>query len=133
MISEIHQFLDSWCEDAIEYGGVKMPNMHKLEIRKSAIHGKGVYAIAPIKKGDKIGTYHGEHTDEDDTYVLWVTDLDGTEYGIDGKSDLKFLNHSGEPNAEFDGDELYAMKDIMPGDELTFHYGEQFEEWLKTL
>ena len=110
-----------------------MPNMHKLEVRQSEIHGKGVYAIEPIGKGDKIGTYHGERTEEDDTYVLWITDLDGTEYGVDGISSLKFLNHSEGSNAEFDGDELYAMKDIKLGDEITFHYGEQFEEWLKTL
>ena len=107
--------------------------MHKLEVRMSEIHGKGVYAIEPIEKGDKIGTYHGERTEEDDTYVLWITDLDGTEYGVNGISNLKFLNHSEGSNAEFDGDELYAMKDIKLGDEITFHYGEQFEEWLKTL
>lgn len=108
-----------------------MPNMHKLEVKESGIHGKGVYAIEPIEAGDKIGTYHGERTEADDTYVLWITDLDGSEYGVDGVGNLKFLNHSGGPNAEFDGDELYAMKDIHPGDEITFHYGDQFEEWLK--
>lgn len=110
-----------------------MPNMHKLEVRVSRIHGRGVYAIEPIPKGSKIGTYHGELTDEDDTYVLWITDECGNEYGVDGRSDLKFLNHSVQPNAEFDGDELYALADIEPGDELTFHYGEGFEEWLNSL
>lgn len=107
--------------------------MHKLEVRSSTIHGKGIYAVDPIEKGAKIGTYHGERTEEDDTYVLWVTDLDGTEYGIDGKNDLKFLNHSDEPNTEFDGDELYAVRDIKSDEELTFHYGEIFVEWLKGL
>lgn len=110
-----------------------MPNMHKLEVRQSRIHGKGVYAIEPIEKGAKIGTYQGFRTDEDDTYVLWITDLDGTEYGVNGTGDLKFLNHAPHPNAEFDGEELYALESIKPGDEITFHYGEQFEAWLKTL
>lgn len=112
---------------------LSMPNMHKVEVRKSSIHGKGVYAKELIKKGDKIGTYHGNRTDEDDTYVLWITDTDGTEFGVDGTSDLKFLNHSQDPNAEFDGDELHAIRGIRPGDEITFHYGEQFEAWLETL
>ncbi|WP_372846405.1 SET domain-containing protein [Pontiella sp.] len=110
-----------------------MPNMHKLEVRESRIHGRGVYAVAPIAAGEKIGTYHGEITEQDDTYVLWVTDEDGTEYGINGVTDLKFLNHSHEPNAEFDGEELLAIVDIEPGDEITFHYGEEFAEWLESV
>lgn len=110
-----------------------MPNMHKVEVRNSPIHGKGVYAKKKIKGGAKIGTYHGDPAKEDDTYVLWVTDEDGIEYGVDGTTDLKFLNHSGQPNAEFDGDELYALRDIKSGEEITFHYGEIFEEWLESL
>jgi uncharacterized protein len=108
-----------------------MPNMHKLEVRKSQIHGNGVYVIEPIEAESKIGTYHGEITEEDDTYVLWITDENGDEYGVNGISDLKFLNHSHEPNSEFDGDELYALRDLLPGEEVTFHYGETFAEWLK--
>ncbi len=107
-----------------------MPNMHKVEVKKSPIHGHGVYAVKKIEDGAKIGTYHGEITEEDDTYVLWITDEDGREYGVDGTSELKFLNHSHEPNAEFDGEELYALRDILPGEEITFHYGETFVEWL---
>ena len=110
-----------------------MPNMHKLEVRDSQIHGKGVYAIETIRKGAKIGTYHGELTDEDDIYVLWITDENGDEYGVNGSSDLKFLNHSHEPNAEFDGDQLLALRTIQPGEEVTFHYGETFMEWLRSM
>ena len=107
-----------------------MPNMHKLEVRESRIHGKGVYAVERICIGEQIGTYQGEITEEDDTYVLWVTDEHGHEYGIHGQNDLKFLNHSHEPNAEFDGEELHAIAEIEPGDEITFHYGPGFVEWL---
>ena len=39
---------------------------------------------------------------------------------------LRFLNHSRTPNVEFDGPELYAMRDIAPGEELRFDYG---AEW----
>lgn len=107
-----------------------MPNMHKLEVRDSRIDGRGVFAVEQIKKGEQIGVYLGKRTDVDDKYVLWVTDLDGTEYGVNGQSDLRYLNHSGKPNAEFDGEELYALKKIKPGDEITFHYGAEFEAWL---
>lgn len=108
-----------------------MPNMHKLEVRDSHIHGRGVYAIEPIAKGVKIGTYHGHRTEVDDTYVLWVTDENGVEYGVNGTTDLKFLNHSHEANSEFDGEELLALRDIQPDEEITFHYGELFAEWLR--
>ncbi len=110
-----------------------MPNMHKVEVRESPIEGRGVFAHQPIAAGAQIGTYHGKRTMRNGKYVLWVTDEDGTEYGISGRSKLRYLNHSGEPNAEFYGDELYALRDIDPEEEITFHYGELFEEWLETL
>lgn len=110
-----------------------MPNMHKLEVRKSGIHGKGVYANEAIKKGVLIGIYHGEITEKDSTYVLWITDENGDEYGVNGTSDLKFLNHSHKPNAEFDGDQLLALRTIKPDEEITFHYGATFVEWLDGL
>lgn len=109
-----------------------MPNMHKLKVKKSLIHGSGVFADTFIATGEEIGTYHGKHAKRNGKYVLWVTDADGTEYGISGTTKLRFLNHSHEPNSEFDGPVLYATKDIHPEDEVTFHYGEAFEEWLKT-
>ena len=40
---------------------------------------------------------------------------------------LKWLNHSSTPNVEFDGPQLYALRDIEPGEELTFHYGEEWD------
>jgi SET domain-containing protein len=108
-----------------------MPNMHKLEVRESLIDGLGVFAREAILRGDKIGTYTGIEVDEDGKYVLWIMDLDGREIGVDGNNDLRFLNHSQEPNAEFDGEELFAIDHIPAGTEVTFHYGEYFEAWLK--
>lgn len=107
-----------------------MKNARKFEVRDSSIHGKGVFATETIRKGEKLGVYEGDRTDEDDTYVLWITDLDGSEYGVDGTSDLKYLNHCPAPNAEFDGDELYASRAIRRDEEITFHYGEGFQAWL---
>lgn len=108
-----------------------MPNMHKVEVRESEIEGRGVFAHQFIEKGTRIGIYHGKRTMRNGRYVLWVTDEGGIEYGISGKNNLRYLNHSSEPNAEFDGDVLYALADIAPDAEITFHYGESFEEWLK--
>ncbi len=39
---------------------------------------------------------------------------------------LRYLNHSPKPNAEFEGAELYAIRAIKPGEEITFDYGREF-------
>ncbi len=41
-----------------------------------------------------------------------------------GRNKLRFLNHSNDPNAFFDGFDLFAKKPIQPGDEIPFDYGE---------
>jgi len=54
--------------------------------------------------------------------VLWVFE-DGKEpVGRSGRNLLRFLNHQPEGNAEFDGFDLYARRDIAPGEEITFDY-----------
>lgn len=103
------------------------PELHqRFEIKDSPIHGKGVFAKITLEEGDYLGRYEGPSTQEDDTSVLWVENDDGEWEGCDGQNELKFLNHSAEPNAEFDGLDLYAIEEIQPGDEVTFDYGEEF-------
>lgn len=92
----------------------------------SPIHGRGLFARRPITKGTLIGVYEGERTDDNGPYVLWVDD-DGHEYGIDGRNDLRFVNHSPRPNAVFEGEHLRALRTIRSGEEITFYYGDEFE------
>ena len=101
----------------------------RVESRRSDIHGIGVFATDAISAGEHIGIYEGEPTDVDGTYVLWVeTDDPDTWRGIDGTSVLRFLNHSRSPNVEFDGPDLYACRDIEPGEELVFDYGAEWAD-----
>ena len=103
----------------------------KIEVRKSPIHGRGLFAIQPIKKGEKIGRYEGPTVteDEDGDHVLWVWDEDeDREYGIDGKNELRYVNHSRRPNANFEGEILEALRPIRPGDEITHDYGQAWAE-----
>lgn len=102
-------------------------DMATVYVADSPIHGKGVFAGRCFAEGVVIGTYQGLPTQEDDTYVLWLCE-DGQWRGINGTGPLRFLNHSCEPNADFDGCELYALRDIASGEEITFHYGEEWEE-----
>src|ERR1035437_599396 len=102
-------------------------------IRSSRIHAAGVFATQPIKKKTRILEYDGprltkEEADEvyegrDDTYLFGVGD--GTQV-IDGHSMAMFVNHSCDPNCETDEDDdrvwIQAMRDIEPGEELTYDY-----------
>ncbi len=119
----------------------------KIIARHSAIHGNGVFAVAPIAKGERIVEYTGtrrSHADVDagdsgdaasgHTFFFTLND----EYVIDGNFKggvARWINHSCEPNCEaqlvvHDGDDrtldrifIEAISDIEPGDELVYNYG----------
>lgn len=100
------------------------------EVKDSGIHGKGLFAIRKIAEGKVIGTYQGPkvYDDADDgDHVLWIEDHDGSIYGVDGKNELRYVNHSTKANVVFEGEELIALRDIKKGEELTHHYG---DDWL---
>ena len=46
----------------------------KVEIGPSAIHGLGLFAAQPIRKGEVIGLYEGHPATEDGDHVLWIFD-----------------------------------------------------------
>ena len=102
---------------------------NRVIVRSSSIHGKGVFAKSRIDEESKIGTYAGVRgVTSDGTYVLWVEQDNGRVIGIEGRNELRFLNHSSQPNAEFDGEHLYALRPIEPNEEITFHYGEEWAD-----
>jgi len=99
-----------------------------VSVRPSRIHGSGLFAQAFIPAESYIGDYAGPPVTEDGTYVLWVEEDDGSWSGVDGRNVLRYLNHNSSPNAELDGIELYALYDIERGEEITIHYGEDWDE-----
>jgi len=103
-------------------------------VDESGIHGKGLFAKIELKKGCYLGTYKGpERFDIDNSgpHVLWVETEEGDWIGRDGRNLLRYLNHSKKPCAEFDGFDLFALKTIKPGMELTINYGEEFESAIR--
>ena len=98
--------------------------LERIEVRRSAVHGKGVFARRRIRPGTRIGRFEGDPTTENGTYVLWLIDENGHETGIRGRNALRFLNHGEEPNAEFQDADLHAIRNIQPGDEVLIDYGE---------
>lgn len=96
----------------------------------SKIHGTGLFARRRLKKGEYIGTYHGPDATRNGTYVLWVFDHgdEDNAVGRSGRNLLRYLNHQQSGNAEFDGFDLYARNNIAVDEEITFNYGEDFEQ-----
>ena len=98
---------------------------------ESEIHGNGLFAGAEISRGTLIGFYEGKETLQNGVYVLWVQqDNENADRwtGYDGTNELRFLNHAVNPNCELDGQDLYAARAIEKHEELTFDYGEWFED-----
>ena len=119
----------------------------KIERRQSSIHGNGVFATAPIAKGERIVRYKGKvrtHADvdadyagQDETGHTFLFSL-GDEYVIDANIDgnvARWINHSCAPNCEATQVEnakgkqhkdkvyIHALRDIAAGEELSYNYG----------
>jgi|HigsolmetaAR203D_1030402.scaffolds.fasta_scaffold00209_24 SET domain-containing protein len=110
-----------------------------IETRHSPIHGTGVYAVAPIKKGTRILEYLGERIshaeadrryalkDEDDghTFLFIASNRTVIDAGVNG-NDARFINHRCDPNCEtvIEGGRVFidAIRDIKPGEELGYDY-----------
>jgi hypothetical protein len=88
----------------------------------SPIHGKGLYARERIPEGSYIGTYWGPAARRDGSHVLWVYEEGRAPEGRRGMNLLRYLNHAERPLAEFDGFDLYALRTIEPGEEITIDY-----------
>ena len=100
----------------------------RVRVAMSPIHGRGVFACRRIREGAYVATFIGKVTDTNGMHVLWTLDEEGREVGIEGQNDLRFLNHTGDPNVEFIGAELHAIANIQPGVELTIDYGDDWED-----
>ena len=98
-----------------------------VSVSESRIHGRGLFAARHIAKDRLIGRYEGPLTESSGSHVLWVEDERGRWIGIEGSNQLRFVNHSEEPNAEFFGDELWSLRAIRRGEEITHDYGDEWE------
>ena len=96
----------------------------QVYIAASPIHGRGLFAARRLPGGQLIGIYQGPQVVEDGPHVLWIEDEPGGGWtGYDGVNEMRFMNHSREPNAEMDGLYCYALRDIPADTEITIDYG----------
>jgi SET domain-containing protein len=114
-------------------------NSPLVEARDSKIHGRGVYAILPIKKGMRIMEYLGERIshaeadaryeqkgdDDGHTFLFIASNRTVIDAGVDG-NDARFINHSCNPNCEtvIENSRVFidAIRNIKPGEELGYDY-----------
>ena len=100
-------------------------------VKESLIHEKGVFAARFLRAGEFIGRYIARKVKRDSRYVLWVADEGEKPQGYLGIGRLRFLNHNPRPNAALHGAlDFYAIRNIKAGEEITFHYGEDWHEGL---
>lgn len=105
-----------------------LPAMSLIETRPSPIHATGVFAKRAIASGAFIGRFAGRRTDRQTDHTLWV-EVGEEVRGYEGTGRLRYLNHSRSPNAEFEGRDLYALRRIRAGEEITIDYG---PDWADT-
>ena len=92
--------------------------------KQSGIHGKGLFSHVRFVQDDYMGEYNGPDVTENGSHVLWVEDENDIWIARDGENILRYLNHSNNPHAEFRGFELFALRNILPDEEVTIDYGE---------
>jgi uncharacterized protein len=117
------------------------PSRH-LRIGRSKT-GLGLFARVAIKKGQFIARYSGrkirtETVDELDTRYLFEINSRWTIDGASRRNRARYINHSCRPNAEAyfvkHVIKIRAIKNIKPGDEITYHYGRNyFDAFIKTV
>lgn len=116
------------------------PSKKPYRVRRSAIHGRGVFATTEIAKGTQIVEYKGKRasweealarpdSDPDDPAHTFLFELDDGRV-IDARvrgNAARWINHSCAPNCvthEDDAGRVFveAKRRIRPGEELTYDY-----------
>jgi uncharacterized protein len=115
------------------------PSRH-LRIGRSKT-GLGLFARVAIKKGQFIIRYNGrklttEQADRLDNRYLFEVNARWTIDGSNRRNRARYINHACRPNAEVyfikHVIKIRAIKNIKPGDEITYHYGrDYFDSFIK--
>lgn len=117
----------------------RFPLGRGLAVRRSPMHGRGVFARVPIPEGTRIVEYRGERITtavaearypDDPSAVyhtfLFAVDDDTMVDASRGGNLARWINHSCDPNCEVILEEgrlwIEALRDVAPGEELAYDY-----------
>ena len=111
----------------------------RIQVRRSGVHGKGVFAVQPIAAGEVLIEYTGEriswpealrrhpHDPKDPNHTFYFHIDDGRV--IDAKvggNASRWINHACEPNCESDETDgrvfIKALRRLKAGEELFYDY-----------
>ncbi len=112
----------------------------RIQVRRSGVHGKGVFALRPLKKGEVVIEYKGEvidwqealrrhphdPKDPDHTFYFHVDEKNVIDAKHGGNA-ARWINHACAPNCEADEVDgrifIKTLRAIKPGEELFYDYG----------
>lgn len=117
----------------------------RFQVRRSPVHGRGVFALRAIEAGERIIEYTGEriswkealrrhpHDPAQPTHTFYFQ-LDGGDVidALYGGNSARWINHSCAPNCEAQEDGgrifIHALRPIEAGEELNYDYGLVIDE-----
>ncbi|MDT5156988.1 MAG: uncharacterized protein QOC99_1582 [Acidobacteriota bacterium] len=112
-------------------------NTLNFKVRRSPVHGRGLFALSSITARRKLGELGGELISQREarrrarlSHSIMIVEMeDGTAFDATRLgSDFRYMNHSCAPNTFMrrcrGRVEFYALREIEPGEELTCDYGE---------
>ena len=132
-------YLKSGSEDQAPRSG------RRIQVRRSRVHGRGVFALRSFSAGERIIEYRGERIDWNEALERHPHDPEQPDHTfyfhlesgqvIDGNvrgNAARWINHSCAPNCESDESEgrvfIKALCDIQAGEELNYDYGLTIDE-----
>ena len=112
----------------------------RIQVRLSGVHGKGVFALTPVPKGELIIEYKGEvitwpealrrhpHDPKDPNHTFYFhIDEDHVIDAKVGGNAARWINHACAPNCEADEVDgrifIKSLRRLLPGEELFYDYG----------
>ena len=117
----------------------------RIEVRRSGVHGKGVYALTTLRKGEVVIEYKGEviswaealrrhphdPSDPDHTFYFHVDEARTIDGKVGGNMS-RWINHGCQPNCEAEDVDgrifIKALRTVKPGEELFYDYGLVIDE-----
>ncbi len=112
----------------------------RLQVRRSGVHGKGVFALQPIPAGTRLIEYTGERitwpealrrhphnpAEPNHTFYFHIDDKTVIDANVGGNA-ARWINHACDPNCQADETDgrvfIEALRDLQPGEELFYDYG----------